>query len=187
MESDRITAGAFTNFTLGRCILLRLATACDRQLNLGVAYILCCCMETHVENSSGGVIYRRVHHGQFQILLIRIRKDLFELPKGHVEAGESCAEAARRECIEEVGISSLIEVHDLVGDVSYSFTKDEQRIQKNVSYFLISCGDHLKYNKPKRTREIIWVSQNELSNTPLVSDELRSIIIDSFSILCGHT
>ncbi len=144
-------------------------------------------METQIENSSGGVIYRRDRNGQLQILLIRIRRDFFELPKGHVEEGESFAAAAHRECIEEVGISSQIEVHDKVGDISYSFTKDEKLIQKNVSYFLISCGNNLAYDKPRRTREIIWASQDELSNIPLVSDEMRSIITDSFSILGGRT
>lgn len=72
-------------------------------------------------------------------------QEVLALPKGHVEAGESAAEAAARECREETGVE--VELVEKLGDVRYWYQRDGRRIFKVVSFFLFratggSVEDH---------------------------------------------
>ncbi|KAH0480163.1 MAG: hypothetical protein KVP17_004650 [Porospora cf. gigantea B] len=59
---------------------------------------------TLVVHSAGGAVLRR-NHGRLEVLLIkRSGRSSYELPKGHLEAGESPREAAAREIREETGL-----------------------------------------------------------------------------------
>lgn len=62
------------------------------------------------------------------------RKQVLALPKGHIDPGESAAEAAVREVREEAGIES--EIEQKLGDVKYVYTWDGERRFKVVSFFL---------------------------------------------------
>ena len=71
------------------------------------------------------------------------KKDVWALPKGHIDAGESAAETALREVLEETGVEGhLVEK---LGDIRYVYTAswDERkgaRIFKVVSFFLLRAG-----------------------------------------------
>lgn len=58
------------------------------------------------ETSAGGVIIRRIG-GIPHVLLIRDSYQHWGFPKGHVEPGESPADAALREAAEETGLTGL--------------------------------------------------------------------------------
>jgi len=62
------------------------------------------------------------------------RKKVLALPKGHVDPGETPAEAAVREVREEAGVESVVE--EKLGDVKYVYTWDGERRFKVVSFFL---------------------------------------------------
>lgn len=68
------------------------------------------------------------------ILLVRAKRspDIWILPKGHIEPGESAAEAALRESHEEAGITG-----DLLGPVGMPLEFDNGREHVRVQYFLI--------------------------------------------------
>jgi nucleoside-triphosphatase THEP1/ADP-ribose pyrophosphatase YjhB (NUDIX family) len=54
---------------------------------------------------SGGAIAFRGERGREQVLLVRMGRSRIAFPKGHLEPGESAAEAALRETREETGVS----------------------------------------------------------------------------------
>jgi 8-oxo-dGTP pyrophosphatase MutT (NUDIX family) len=56
------------------------------------------------------------------------------LPKGHIDPGETAAQAAEREVREEAGIQG--ELVEKLGDVRYWYARDGQRVLKVVSFFL---------------------------------------------------
>lgn len=84
-------------------------------------------------HSAGGIVYFRD-----QILLIStLQATRWQLPKGHVERGESPAQAAVREIREETGVYGLV-VADL-GPLEYRYRgRQGRKIHKRVDYFLCS-------------------------------------------------
>jgi 8-oxo-dGTP pyrophosphatase MutT (NUDIX family) len=87
------------------------------------------------EIASGAVI---LHAGSQRILLLHeIKEDRWCFPKGHVEAGESLLDAARREIHEETGLSQVLLDPEL-GEVSYRFfqPKKARNVHKTTVYFL---------------------------------------------------
>jgi len=62
------------------------------------------------------------------------------LPKGHVEAGETDAEAALREVCEETGYCGTAIVADL-GEVVTEFTVDDALVRRNEHYYLMRLAD----------------------------------------------
>ena len=62
-----------------------------------------------LEVSAGGIVFRRPPEEEDpRFLLIRDSYDNWGFPKGHLEDGESPAEAARRETIEETGLNQVV-------------------------------------------------------------------------------
>ena len=96
------------------------------------------------ELSSGGLVYRRSVGSWIVCLGGRQRSDdapmVWSIPKGHVEDGESMADAALREVREETGLRSAVE--DTLGDVTYWYARHDAdgkpfRVFKRVRFFLL--------------------------------------------------
>lgn len=97
------------------------------------------------EFSAGGVVVRqmrRVPH----VVAVRVKGGtVLALPKGHIDPGESAAEAAEREVREETGVNARL--LEKLGDIRYWYQRDGQRVLKVVSFFLFryrsgSVRDH---------------------------------------------
>ena len=88
------------------------------------------------EFSAGGVVVR---DGQCVVIVPARRiadgSRVLALPKGHIEAGESAAEAALREVREEAGVEGR--VVEQLGDVRYWYMRGGKRIAKVVRFFLL--------------------------------------------------
>ncbi|MEG4814250.1 NUDIX domain-containing protein [Microcoleus sp. K5-D4] len=69
-------------------------------------------------------------------LLIQHQAGHWAFPKGHANPGESPAETARREFLEETGISDFEMLDEPSFTEHYSFVKDGEPIEKTVTYFL---------------------------------------------------
>jgi len=82
---------------------------------------------------AGGIVVRRERNGLW-VLLVRAKRDptLWIFPKGHIERGESAADAALRETREEAGI-----VGDLVRPVGDPVHFNNGRYEVSVQYFLV--------------------------------------------------
>jgi 8-oxo-dGTP pyrophosphatase MutT (NUDIX family) len=86
------------------------------------------------EFSAGGVVVRRFR-GRPYIAAVRVKGgQVLALPKGHIDPGESPAEAATREVREETGLhATLVEK---LKDIRYWYERGGKRILKDVSFFL---------------------------------------------------
>ena len=86
------------------------------------------------EFSAGGLVVRRFRGRPF-IAGVRVKGGtVLALPKGHIDPGETAAEAAEREVREETGLQG--ELVEKLGDVKYWYARDGERVFKLVSFFL---------------------------------------------------
>jgi ADP-ribose pyrophosphatase YjhB (NUDIX family) len=91
-----------------------------------------------VETSSGGVVFRRAGD-HIDFLLIRDPYGNWGLPKGHIEGGETAAEAALREVGEETGLQKL-EVAAQLSTIDWFFRDRGRLIHKFCHFFLVESG-----------------------------------------------
>src|SRR5688572_2271212 len=98
------------------------------------------------EVSAGGVVVR----GDEVLVIVPTRRSagghkVLALPKGHVDPGETPAQAAKREVREEGGVDAALV--EQLGEVRYWYQRDGRRIPKLVTFFLFDyvggdCADH---------------------------------------------
>ena len=89
-----------------------------------------------LEVSAGGIVFRRPPGEESpRFLLIRDSYDNWGFPKGHLEDGESPAEAARRETIEETGLEHVV-LQGPIRVIDWHFRFRGRHIHKYCHFFL---------------------------------------------------
>lgn len=92
------------------------------------------------EFSAGGVVFKRTDDDVLWLIIKRRPSELFpaeryQLPKGHIETGESTEQTAIREVFEETGIRGKILAK--LGSNKFVFSMGEEKIFKVVTYLLM--------------------------------------------------
>ena len=106
------------------------------------------------EFSAGGVVVRRMRGRPF-VAVVRVRKQILALPKGHPDAGESAAAAAQREVREETGLET--ELVEKLGDIRYWYARDGERVMKIVSFFLFRYRSGSVTDHDHEVEEALWI------------------------------
>lgn len=108
------------------------------------------------EFSAGGIV---VKENQFLLVENSRMKNPEEkwwgFPKGHLEEGESTEEAAIREVAEETGIEA--EIIDKLGQSKYVITKNEEKIFKVVTIFLMKYLSGEPKAQIGEVSDVIWL------------------------------
>jgi len=100
-------------------------------------------MKTREYRSAGGILVDdagRVLLIERDVLRTGDCRHEIRLPKGHVEAGETDAEAALREVCEETGYCTTEIVTDL-GEAVTEFTWEDTQVRRNEHYYLMRPVD----------------------------------------------
>lgn len=99
---------------------------------------------------AGAIVYRRDDDG-LHILLVRARRNPTDwiFPKGHIEDGETAAEAAIREAEEEAGVTGRV-----VSALWPAITFESGGRQVRVHYYLIAFTDEAATTEQ---RERAWL------------------------------
>lgn len=95
------------------------------------------------EKSAGAVVFHRGEKIEYLLLL----SSFWGFPKGHIEAGETEAQAALREIREETGLDVTLLENFRVQD-EYQYARRDARIHKVAVFFLAEA--------PARDSKISW-------------------------------
>ncbi|HET7041124.1 MAG TPA: NUDIX domain-containing protein [Gemmatimonadales bacterium] len=91
------------------------------------------------EVSAGGIVFRRFPEG-FRFLLLKDPYKNWGFPKGHLEEGETPAEAALRETREEAGLDTL-EMTGPIRIIDWHFRFRGKQIHKFCHFFLMESKE----------------------------------------------
>ena len=110
-----------------------------------------------LEVSAGGIVFRREPGGIAHFLLIKDSYHNWGFPKGHLEDGETPAQAALRETQEETGLEHLI-LHGPIRLIDWHFRFRGRLIHKYCHFYLIECpaGDTCPQEEEGIT-ECVWL------------------------------
>ncbi len=91
-----------------------------------------------------------------------LRRGMWDLPKGHLEPGESLRECAAREVCEECGLDAAqLTVHERITETVHMSKPDEE---KHTTWFRMTYGGDLGRIAPQREEDITlveWLSPDE--------------------------
>jgi 8-oxo-dGTP pyrophosphatase MutT (NUDIX family) len=114
-------------------------------------------MKTEEHRSAGGLIV----HGSRILLISVMEGKRWQLPKGHIEEGETPEQTAVREVREETGVTG--QVRSPLPGVEYWFVdRGRKRVHKTVDYFLLDyvSGDPANYDR-REVSGAEWMSWDE--------------------------
>ena len=131
-------------------------------------------LRTVEETSAGGLVVDR--SGATPRAAVIGRRDrrgrlLWSLPKGHVEVGETYADAAIREVEEETGIRGRV-LHEL-GTLDYWFVAEDRRVHKTVHHYLLEAAGGQLSDQDVEVDQVAWVPLDELRSRLAYAGERR--------------
>ena len=110
-------------------------------------------LDCYYERSCGAVVYRKIND-DYRYLLIRNRRSSnWSFPKGHVEAGETEEETAKREIKEETGVDVLLDT-GFRETVTFSPRRDTS---KTVVYFVAKALTQELIPQQEEISELRWI------------------------------
>lgn len=110
-----------------------------------------------VVGAAGGVVR------QNDSILVIKRLGFYDLPKGHIEAGESIEACAIREVSEECGVNDL-KITASLNDTWHIYYRDHQWHLKHTRWFVMNCpaAQRLTPQTEEDIEEVFWLDIREI-------------------------
>ncbi|HSM51192.1 MAG TPA: NUDIX hydrolase [Thermoanaerobaculia bacterium] len=123
------------------------------------------------DHSAGGLVVR----GEEVLLISTLGGRRWQLPKGHLEAGETPEQAAVREVREETGVTGRILLP--LPSIEYRYReRGRHLIDKRVDYFLLAYeAGHERDYDPKEVYGAAWFPWDEAHSRITFENERRVV------------
>lgn len=109
------------------------------------------------EMTAGGGVVTRFGKRKLKVLLIR-RKGLWDIPKGRQDKGESIAECAEREVMEELGIKQ-VDVHSFLDTTIHGYPEKDRFVVKTTHwYHMTTDAKTFVPQKSEKITKVKWFS-----------------------------
>jgi len=134
-----------------------------------------------VKRAAGCVAYR-YDGGALMILLIRDKYGRWTLPKGHLEPGESEAQAAVREVFEETAVDGVL--GPLVTRIAYTVTKRGQPRPKQVAFFLLHAASSRAAPQAAEVAAVEWFTP-DAALALIGYAQVREVLAQAIELIAG--
>lgn len=114
--------------------------------------------------AAGGLIFNITGDIHNPDLLMIYRDDVWDLPKGKLEDGESIASCAQREVQEEIGLNASPEIISELGTTYHSYILNDKTVEKETFWFVMQLTQKVDEFTPEQAEGITrvkWVPANE--------------------------
>lgn len=141
--------------------------------------------EMPIQRLAGAVVYAR-HEGQLYFALVHDIFGHWTLSKGKIEAEETIEDGAKREIMEEIGLS--IELEDVLGQNEYVASNPELgKVRKQVHYFLAK-SDYVELTLEQKggLDDARWFKVTDILELNFYEDILP-IVTKAVTILVGRS
>ncbi|MEI6479912.1 MAG: NUDIX domain-containing protein [bacterium] len=133
-------------------------------------------MEKLYDASFGIIPIYKTENGDLKFLLVQsVKTEEWTFPKGHAEGEEKPEETARREVLEETGISDIEIVEGVKYLDTYEFERSGKITEKTVTLFVGFVKDIKVSVKEKEILDYEWATYEEALET-ISFEEPREIL-----------
>jgi 8-oxo-dGTP pyrophosphatase MutT (NUDIX family) len=111
--------------------------------------------------AAGGVVFRQRSKAEVEVLLIK-RNGIWDIPKGHLEKGESIKECAQREVAEETGCE-LPDITEELGTTYHEYPLKNKMIGKTTHWFAMTIDDGQAFipQEKEGIEQVMWCAWSE--------------------------
>jgi 8-oxo-dGTP pyrophosphatase MutT (NUDIX family) len=132
--------------------------------------------------AAGGAVVARGGEADGRVLMM-LRREMWDLPKGHLEAGETLSECAAREVCEECGLDpAMLEVGEELARTVHSYVSLAGHTEeKHTTWFRMLYTGNPVLVTPQTEEEISaleWVSPEEARHRAATSFETIQEVIE---------
>jgi bis(5'-nucleosidyl)-tetraphosphatase len=135
-----------------------------------------------MKHQSCGIVPFFKEKKQIKFLLIKHLDGHWGFPKGKKEKNEKKLETAKREFIEEVGITDFTILDKKTFIEKYSFKKNNVLIDKEVTYFMSEVHNNKVKIQEEEISKYAWLNYED-SIKILENKETAKVLIDVFYYL----
>ena len=119
---------------------------------------------TNTTSTAGGVVLQTKTK---KVLVVEQLNQIWSLPKGHLDAGETALEAAIREIKEETGVNKLTYIQELGEYERYKIAKDgedDKSELKKITFFLFTTEQIKLQPEDLENPQAIWVDIHQVTS-----------------------
>lgn len=107
-------------------------------------------------------------------------------PKGHPEGEESPKQTAKRELLEETGVTDVRLIDEAVFTIEYTFRHENKHVEKTVTYYLGVCSDDkTTITLPNEIAALEWFTLNDAMQK-LTHKNAQEVLLGAGQFITTH-